>query len=166
MKRKDNGQFTRTQPWIPLFGATLLTTLGIQTLSMSLTNVKQEAEINYLKAYSKSIELQGLRHWNTMYDLSLHKYDQPKDVKQIIEFVFQDKAPEAIKVATCESGLNPKAENKKSSAVGTFQVLAATHDMNKKYLKDAFINTLVAKKLYDASGWTPWVSSISCHGVK
>ena len=160
MKRKDNGQFTRTQPWIPLLGVTLLTTLGIQTLSMSLTNVKQEAEINYLKAYSKSIELQGLRHWNSWYYFG----KTPMTNEKIIQYVFPENQELMTKIAKCESGLSEKAKNKKSTARGLFQVMASVHDVQEKWLYDPFINTLIARKLYDASGTQPWISSISCWG--
>lgn len=93
----------------------------------------------------------------------LARFTPPQTVEDQIRFVFGDKADEALKVARCESGLNPTITNKVSSATGLFQVLSVTHGVSKTYLKDSFINVLIAKKLYDASGWTPWVSSNHCH---
>jgi hypothetical protein len=160
MKRKDNGQFTRTQPWIPLLGATLLTTLGIQTLSMSTKLINQQAEINYLKAYAKSIEIEGLRHWNSWYYFG----KTPMTNEKIIQYVFPENKELMTKIAKCESNLNEKAKNKKSTARGLFQVMASVHDVQEKWLYDPFINTLIARKLYEASGTQPWISSIACWG--
>jgi hypothetical protein len=86
----------------------------------------------------------------------------PKNNEEIIRSVFGKDADVALKVAKCESGMNPKARNKTSTARGLFQVMASIHGVREKWLYDPLINTLIAKSLFDASGWNPWNSSASC----
>lgn len=71
----------------------------------------------------------------------------------------------ALEVARCESGLNPKAVNKTSSARGLFQIMQSWHKIDQKWLFDPVINIQVARKIYQEQGWTPWVSSNHCHGA-
>ena len=87
----------------------------------------------------------------------------PEGVESIIEAVFGELAGEAKQIAFCESGMNPRAANKTSSARGLFQVLSYTHGVREDWLFDPLVSTLVAKKLYDASGWNPWLASNHCH---
>lgn len=88
----------------------------------------------------------------------------PQTNEEIIRSVFGDKADEALKVAKCESGMNPKAKNKDSSARGLFQVLSYTHGIRQDWLFDPLINSLVAKQLYDNRGnWGAWAASNGCH---
>lgn len=135
-------------------------TLYAGVLSLRLDH--KTAEINYYKAYSRHIEGMGLAHWNNWYALNQNKFNKPKTTEEIIDYVFEGKAELAKNIAKCESGLNPRAKNTESSARGLFQVLAYTHDINEKWLYDPMINALVAKKLMDASGTNPWVSSLPC----
>ncbi len=149
--------------WVALALSLLAYLFSIQILTIYLTNVRQTAEINYLHAYAKSIETQGLAHWNNWYNLKNSKLSS-MGIPEIIEFVFAEDAPLMKRISTCESGMSSTAENKKSSAVGLFQVLSYTHNVNKVYLKDPLINALIAKKLFAASGTNPWASSVSCWG--
>lgn len=71
----------------------------------------------------------------------------------------------ALKVARCESGLNPKAINKTSSARGLFQIMQSWHRIDQKWLFDPVINIQVAKKLWSEQGWEPWRASNKCHGA-
>lgn len=71
----------------------------------------------------------------------------------------------AVKVARCESHLNPKAVNKSSSARGLFQIMQSWHKIDQKWLFDPVINIQVAHKLYQEQGWTPWAASNHCHGA-
>ena len=89
----------------------------------------------------------------------------PTEPTEIIRTVFKDNPEEAIKVAECESGLNPKAKNGSSTATGLFQIMSSLHGVNRTNLQDPLINTLMAKKLYDSSGWWPWLASNGCHGL-
>lgn len=85
-------------------------------------------------------------------------------VVETIRWAFQDKGEkviqEAIRVAKCESGLRPDAVNdknkNKSRDDGTFQI-NSVHGVNPRFLKDYRVNIMVARKLYDEQGWTPWV---------
>lgn len=86
----------------------------------------------------------------------------PQSIDAIINTVFGANAPVMKKVAMCESGLNPNARNKTSTARGVFQVMASVHQVQEKWLLNPAINTLIAKQLYDEQGLTPWVSSRGC----
>lgn len=143
---------------------TSLLTIGviIYATSLYVTTLTQKAEIAYLQAFTKHIETKGLEHWNNWYQLDQNKFSQPKNVDEIIEFVFGKNANQAKKIAKCESGYNHKAKNKQSSARGLFQVLAYTHEIDDKWLYNPMINTLVARELFNASGWTPWEASRLC----
>ena len=94
-------------------------------------------------------------------------FEVPQSPKEIICAVFTDNCEEALRVANCESGLNPTAANKTSSARGLFQVMQSWHKIDQKWLFHPYINTLVAKKLYDESGgsFSPhWNASRHCWG--
>lgn len=69
-----------------------------------------------------------------------------------------------LKVAQCESGFNPMAKNKTSSATGVFQIMSSVHGISPRFLTDYKVNTAIAKKLYDEQGTTPWNASINCWG--
>ena len=75
-------------------------------------------------------------------------------------------ADEARLVATCESGMNPKAHNKKTDDRGIFQIhypiwVKVFGDVD--YF-DEETNIKLAKQIYDRSGnWSPWKSSKKCH---
>jgi hypothetical protein len=69
-----------------------------------------------------------------------------------------------IRIARCESSMNPRAKNRYSSASGLFQVIASTWYSNdcvgdKWDFKDS---TDCAYKLYAKRGFQPWVSSRKC----
>ena len=75
-------------------------------------------------------------------------------------------AGEARLVATCESGMNPKAHNKKTDDRGILQINYSTwHKVfgDADYF-DEETNIRLAKIIYDRSGnWSPWQSSKKCH---
>lgn len=85
-------------------------------------------------------------------------------IEQEIRSTFPEDPETAVAVAKCESGLNPKAYNGKnrdgSSDGGVFQV-NSVHDRHLRQLGlDKFNprdNIKFARKLYDESGWRPWV---------
>jgi hypothetical protein len=92
-------------------------------------------------------------------------YTQPDAPEDIIMTVFGEDGELAVKVAKCESGLNPNAINKTSSARGLFQIMQSWHKIDQKWLFDPMINTLVARQLFDESGgsFSPhWDASIDC----
>lgn len=83
-------------------------------------------------------------------------------VAQVICSVFVDNCAQAVRVAMCESHLNPEARNR-SGALGLFQLLGhgdlfAAHgwDVTVDW-DDALKNTVVAHDLWSSSGWSPWV---------
>lgn len=102
----------------------------------------------------------------TYIDLSTPK---PLTVEETILDVFGDKGSEALKVAFCESSLNPKSQHKTSSATGLFQIMKGTWKQF-KCIGDplnALDNTKCAKKIYDYYGsWNTrggWSASYWCH---
>ena len=78
--------------------------------------------------------------------------------------MFPEDSRTAIAVANCESGLNASAYNDKnyndSVDRGIFQ-LNSTHDSRLRQLGldpwNVEDNIAFARKLYDESGWQPWV---------
>jgi soluble lytic murein transglycosylase-like protein len=82
-----------------------------------------------------------------------------------ITAAFGSEAENALRVARCESGLNPKAKNPHSSARGLFQIMSSVHGVSERMLYDTDINIAVAKKLQKEQGWNPWVESSNCSKV-
>ena len=95
-------------------------------------------------------------------DVPVITYTIPDLVKDQIIMVFGKDAPLMTKIAFCESGLNPKARNKESTATGVFQVMASVHGISRNRLENPMVNILVAKELFDASGTNPWNASKHC----
>lgn len=82
-------------------------------------------------------------------------------IEAVICSVFGDACAHAIRIARCESGLNPAARNR-SGASGLFQLLGhgslfEAHGWSPEDWADPYKNTVVAFDLYSASGWGPWV---------
>lgn len=83
--------------------------------------------------------------------------DTPAEVEALIRATWPDHAEDrAVRVARCESGLNPNAKNRTSSASGTFQLIAA-HWRGRFDPFDARANIAYAYRLWQSSGWSPWV---------
>lgn len=82
--------------------------------------------------------------------------------QQQIAVIFGDRAPEAERVAYCESKLDPRAVSRTNDH-GLFQI-NGVHE--RKFVEvtgqpwhmvyDGYWNTLYAKYLYDTQGWRPW----------
>lgn len=84
------------------------------------------------------------------------RYSQEYNIK-IIEDVFGDKASEAIKIAKCESGFNNTAVGDGGYSSGLFQIYTKVHQTYTiEELKDPYLNTVVARRIFDKSGWLPW----------
>ena len=91
-----------------------------------------------------------------------------------IQSVFGSKSSQAIKVAQCESGLNPTHinSNKRDGVVvsrdySIFQVNSLWVKLfGDKFMTDYKENVRVAKAIYDRSGdWRHWSASVKCHGL-
>ena len=89
--------------------------------------------------------------------------DKPCDTVCIIRNVFPDSAEDgAIRVAKCESGLDPNARNPSSSATGLFQIINGTWRAyaDRGWVRtDPLHNTLVAYRIWrsDGGSWRQWV---------
>ncbi|HUW02349.1 MAG TPA: transglycosylase SLT domain-containing protein [Acidimicrobiales bacterium] len=80
-----------------------------------------------------------------------------------IGFFFQQHANDAVKIASCESGLNPAAVSSGGGNHGLFQINSVHRaaferrtgaSWSKVY--DPYWNTMYARMLFDAQGWGPW----------
>lgn len=69
-----------------------------------------------------------------------------------------------VKIAFCESSLNPIAESTISSATGLFQILSVLHNIPKSTLLDPDENIRIAYDFYQRSGTKPWNASKHCWG--
>lgn len=83
--------------------------------------------------------------------------------KDAIRQYFPEVSDKAIAVAQCESGLNPAAVSAGGGNVGLFQINTVHRPMVQQMgfdwsqMKDPYVNTRVARRLYDSSGgWGPW----------
>jgi len=110
---------------------------------------------------------------NPLGSTPIHAQEAPQIVKQPterelviaeIERVFGDDSAVMKRVAFCESGYNPRAKNRNSSATGVFQIMAGVHGVAARFLVDYKINIAIAKLLFDEQGTNPWISSIGCWG--
>jgi hypothetical protein len=81
-----------------------------------------------------------------------------------IQQAFGPAAPQATRVATCESGLNPGAVSPGGGNHGLFQINSVHRDQFARVTGRAFspnvydpqANVKYAKWLYDQQGWHPW----------
>lgn len=67
-------------------------------------------------------------------------------VTMLVTDYFSDEPVKALRVATCESGLNPRARN--GIYVGVFQIGYGSEDARE--------NVRHAKQMRDDRGWQPW----------
>lgn len=84
----------------------------------------------------------------------------PENLDEMFRFVFGDEAETAKKIAKCESGLRANARNVNTNGSvdsGLMQI-NSVHGVSERFLKDPFINLLVAKQIKDGRGnWSAWV---------
>lgn len=84
-------------------------------------------------------------------------------VVELIREVFAEDPDRAVRIARCESSLNPRAKNPTSSAAGLMQ-LTKVHAARAARLgytwqqvsTDALANLVVAHDLWSEQGWRPW----------
>ena len=90
--------------------------------------------------------------------------------KIIITTAFQNSIPSGLflKIAECESQLNPKAKNPTSTASGIFQFLKSTWDKTIMELGrelsvfNPVHKTEAAAYLFKKEGTKPWLASYGC----
>jgi hypothetical protein len=119
---------------------------------------------------------------------------QMTEKQQIMSYIveiFGDDADDAIKIADCESGLNPnqigdqhlmsfdeKWQEMKGDSIGIFQIRTGGEDFNRARangmstdefrakLKDFRYNIDYAKTIYDRAGdWSPWFNCMNKVGL-
>ena len=89
-------------------------------------------------------------------------YVTPATIEDKIRARFGQEADVALRVAFCESSMNPRAKNSTSSARGLFQIMQSWHRINEKWLFNEDVNIEVAYQLWTEQGWTPWEASRHC----
>lgn len=82
-------------------------------------------------------------------------------VADLIRQVFGSASAEALRIAECESGLDPSRQNP-SGAAGVFQLMPFWWNGQNAYgwvfdPFDAYANIVHAHLIYLADGWGPWV---------
>lgn len=80
---------------------------------------------------------------------------EEKSIEQKIRDTFPEDPDRAVKIAKCESGLNPKAVSPTNDH-GLMQINKSAHKVEGD-IYDVDTNLQFARKLYDESGWKPWV---------
>lgn len=89
------------------------------------------------------------------------RYYEPGSIEALICSVFTEDCDRAVRVARCESNLNPYARNR-SGALGLFQLLGHADMFEARGWSEAadwsdpYRNTVVAHDLWSSSGWGPW----------
>jgi hypothetical protein len=91
--------------------------------------------------------------------------EEPKIVEKTVEELIEELIIEkfgkdsktALRIAKCESGLNPNAYNK-SGASGIFQIIPKWHKdkIKGRNIFDKEVNIEVAYEIFKSSGWNPW----------
>jgi hypothetical protein len=83
-------------------------------------------------------------------------------VEDAIATYFGDVYDKAIRVARCESGLDPSAVSAGGGNWGLFQInkvhqgLVESMGYSWDQILDPYVNAAVARHIYDGSGWGPW----------
>ena len=76
----------------------------------------------------------------------------------MIVSVFGDDAPQALKIAKCESGFDNDVvivDTNAHVSVGTFQI-NGVHGHDTEWLQEPWNNIKIAKQLFDKNGWRDW----------
>jgi len=91
---------------------------------------------------------------------------EEKTIEEKIKEAFPEDEITALRIAQCESGLNPLAHNnrnKNGSTDGGLYQINSVHDKRLNELGldkyDIEDNIAFARRLYEENGWKPWV----CH---
>jgi hypothetical protein len=83
-------------------------------------------------------------------------------VEDAIATYFGDMYSKALSVARCESSLNPYAVSSGGGNHGLFQIntvhrsLVASMGYSWSQIYDPYVNSAVARHIYNESGWSPW----------
>lgn len=95
----------------------------------------------------------------------------PTSVESAIRRAFPKDPARAVRIARCESRLNPTAVNPRSGASGLFQIhpmhrkLVAATGYRWEQMREVEPNLVIARKL-GRNGWSPWNESQRCWGGK
>lgn len=102
---------------------------------------------------------------------------QPSNIEELIRKEFGKDAENALRIARCESHLNPKAHgdldltyekngNTYGDSIGIFQVRTFENRPTREQLRSAEFNIKYAKKLFDAAGdFSPWYNCARMNGL-
>lgn len=123
-------------------------------------------EAAQLEAYAAAVEAAELEAWVAAVEAEQVRQRQAApagSVEAIIQRHFGDAAPTAIRVARCESTLNPRAMSPGGGNHGLFQInnvhrgtFESVTGAPWSAVYDAETNTRFAHWLYRQSGWGPW----------
>ncbi len=88
--------------------------------------------------------------------------DRGDPVRSAIKQSFPDQYDKALSVARCESGLNPEAVSPGGGNWGLFQInrvhasLVESMGYSWDQITDPYVNSKVAREVYNSSGWSAW----------
>jgi hypothetical protein len=91
---------------------------------------------------------------------------------ELIRAAWPEQPDNAVKVAFCESTLDPDALNPATGDAGLFQINAVHRPWVESLgiawasRRVAAVNVRIARALYDLRGWQPWYRSRPCHGLR
>ena len=155
--------------------------------------------ISTLFGWAKEMNTSSLNNLKSTFQLEkpvqakeeIKELTQKQMILNYIVEVFGDDADDAIKIADCESGLNPnqigdqhlmsfdeKWQEMKGDSIGIFQIRTGGEDFNRARangmstdefrdkLKDFKYNIDYAKTIYDRAGnWSPWFNCMNKVGL-
>ncbi len=89
------------------------------------------------------------------------------DIREYIRYVFGEHGEDAIKIADCETGLNPFAVNE-ADALITGKISTGLFQHNENYFigwDDYRTSTDKAYEKFQARGWRPWLNCAKMKGL-
>lgn len=150
----------------PMLAALCVATVSIT--SCNATEVQAVAD-HYGIAISADQAEQVASYYHSQPDEAAAVIDElsrPCDVECMIRRAWPDNTEDrAVRVARCESKLDPTAANKRTSARGLFQIMISVHRARIRRLgfteqqvaTQPLPNIAVALDIYQDSGFSPWV---------
>ena len=84
-----------------------------------------------------------------------------KSIEEKIRQTFYEEPDRAVAIAKAESGLNPNAFNPEKhkgcvGSIGIMQIACVHHKEAPNELTDVALNLMIARRIYEESGWNPW----------
>lgn len=124
--------------------------LGIEYLFAALSVIKHLQDYITYNIPERSLTEQPLTWEETLSNIDHLANDEHNEhaITILITDYFHDQPAKALKVARCESGLNPLAYNRSGPYIGIYQIESGSSDARE--------NVAHARRMFERRGWQPW----------